>query len=146
MKKIITVIKKLKKKSKTVSYKKALKTLAYLKETTESPEVKAIGLCGPNLGIRHRVIYIDYAGAVLSIINPIITKASKQTSISKEGCLSLPETLGDGAIPIERPKRITLNFINEHDMELTIKFDGIIARSIQHEIDHLNGILITDYI
>ena len=74
------------------------------------------------------------------IINPKIVKASKEKAIIEEGCLSMPGVFG----PVERPKKITVEFQDLEGNPQTIEDDGWIARVCQHEIDHLNQTLIVD--
>ncbi len=73
-------------------------------------------------------------------INPEIIKISKKTDVMKEGCLSLPGIF----IPVKRAKSIKANALDENGKEFRLKAKGLLARIIQHENDHLNGILITD--
>jgi len=73
-------------------------------------------------------------------INPKIIKISKRTDIMEEGCLSLPGVF----IPIKRAKSLKIKAVDEDGKEFTMKAKGLLARVIQHENDHLNGILITD--
>lgn len=73
-------------------------------------------------------------------INPKIIKLSKETEIIEEGCLSLPELF----IPVKRAKSLKIKATNESGKKFKIKAKDMLARAIQHEMDHLNGILITD--
>lgn len=74
-------------------------------------------------------------------INPEIIKTSKKIEEMEEGCLSLPNTF----ITIKRAKSIKMNALDENNKEFSLKANGLLARVIQHENDHLNGILITDH-
>ena len=74
------------------------------------------------------------------LINPKIIKSSKEKSFGLEGCLSVPDIYGQ----VERPKKIRVKALNEKGAPLQINASGFFARVIQHEIDHLNGILFTD--
>ncbi|MCC5788913.1 MAG: peptide deformylase [Opitutales bacterium] len=78
----------------------------------------------------------------LYLANPEITKASAQQSVFEEGCLSLPEIRGE----VERPQEIVVRFQDLEGAWRQLRADGILARCIQHEIDHLNGILFIDHL
>jgi len=75
-----------------------------------------------------------------TLINPEITKFFPETSIMEEGCLSLPNIYGE----VERPEKITVKAINFDGKKIKLKAFGLLARVIQHEIDHLDGILFVD--
>ena len=76
------------------------------------------------------------------LINPQIIHRSKKTSIYEEGCLSLPGQFAE----IERPAECTLKYIDYNGKEKELKVDGLLATCVQHEVDHLNGILFIDYL
>ncbi len=78
----------------------------------------------------------------LSFINPIIKKVSDETSIYEEGCLSIPETF----IEIERPKTCEVEYIDINGQIQILKCDGLLSTCLQHEINHLDGKLIIDYL
>ena len=78
----------------------------------------------------------------LFLINPVLTFTSKKTSIYEEGCLSLPGHFAE----IERPAECEVDFIGYNGKKQSLKADGLLATCIQHEIDHLNGILFIDYL
>ena len=78
----------------------------------------------------------------LKIINPEIISVSTETCIKEEGCLSLPTIYYN----VERPERICIKYQNENGKELTLDTDGLLARCIEHEIDHLNGKIFIDYV
>jgi peptide deformylase len=143
--KIITDLKLLRKKSEFVDFKDGKEILEKLKIKMKEVGNKGMGLCGPQIGFYKRVIYINYRNQVkLSIINPIILKVSDQDSVMEEGCLSILKTIKK-PIKVPRPKKIKLKYTDEFNNINIMKFDGIIGRAIQHEIDHLEGILIIDY-
>ena len=106
-----------------------------------------IGLAAVQVGILKRLIVIDISKDKekknpLFLINPEIIFRSKKTSIYEEGCLSLPGHFAE----IERPAECQVKFINYEGKEEELKADGLLATCIQHEIDHLNGILFVDYL
>ena len=76
------------------------------------------------------------------LVNPKITHKSKKTSVYEEGCLSLPGHFAE----IERPSECHVNYIDYNGREKEFKADGLLATCVQHEIDHLNGILFIDYL
>lgn len=87
------------------------------------------------------LIYLDEAGLpAFPIINPKIIKSSKETEEMEEGCLSLPGVFGT----VRRPKKITMDAYDINGDKFTITDDTFLARVLQHEIDHLNNILIAD--
>ena len=106
-----------------------------------------IGLAAVQVGILKRLIVIDISKdkekkKPLFLINPEIISRSKKTSTYEEGCLSLPGHFAE----IERPAECQIKFINYEGKEKELKADGLLATCIQHEIDHLNGILFVDYL
>ncbi len=110
-------------------------------------EAPGIGLAAVQIGILKRLIVIDISKDnekknPLFLINPEITFKSKNTSTYEEGCLSLPGQFAE----IERPAECYLNYIDYNGKEKKLKADGLLATCIQHEIDHLNGILFIDYL
>ena len=106
-----------------------------------------IGLAAVQVGILKRLIVIDISKAEekkhpLFLINPEIIHRSKKTSVYEEGCLSLPGQFAE----IERPAECTLKYVDYDGREKELKADGLLATCIQHEVDHLNGILFIDYL
>jgi len=101
-----------------------------------------VGLAAPQVGVSLRLAVINVTPDVKEnqfvIINPVIVKAEGK-SPSEEGCLSLP---GVGGAEINRADRVIVTALNEKGLPITIKADGLLARCLQHEIDHLNGKLI----
>lgn len=99
-----------------------------------------IGLAAPQVGILERVIIADTGEGLLSMINPEILTRSGEEYL-EEGCLSLPDT----AVNIKRRQSIFVRYISKNEYEKECELVGLTARVIQHEIDHLNGILIIDF-
>jgi peptide deformylase len=99
-----------------------------------------VGLAAPQVSISLRIIVCEVENKFYAFINPEIVKTSKQTATMTEGCLSLPNIYGE----IERPEKIILKAINPEGEKIKIKVFGLLARVIQHEIDHLDGILFID--
>ena len=100
---------------------------------------KGVGLAAPQVGVSKRVIIVDDGEGLLELINPEILETEGEDT-DTEGCLSVPGTMGD----ITRPETIKLKYQDRLGQEQTIQVCGLRARAIQHEIDHLNGILIVD--
>ena len=106
-----------------------------------------IGLAGVQVGILKRLIVIDVSKdeekkSPLYLINPEIISKSSNTSVYEEGCLSLPGYYAE----IERPAECQIEYIDYHGKKKEMKASGLLATCIQHEIDHLNGILFIDYL
>ena len=119
-----------------------------MKEMLETMyEAPGIGLAAVQVGILKRLIVIDISKDKekrdpLFLVNPKIVHQSKETSIYEEGCLSLPGQFAE----IERPAKCVLKYINYNGNEEELKAEGLLATCIQHEVDHLNGILFIDYL
>lgn len=152
MAKIITVPNPiLREKSKEVVFdKKTAELVKELKETllTKEGKLTGIGLAAPQIGQSKRVfvVYSQASKKILTFINPKIVWTSKRTQAGLpgknkyEGCLSLPNKW---AI-IRRPKEIKITYQTESGQFQTRKFSGLMAIAIQHEYDHLEGILFID--
>ena len=106
-----------------------------------------IGLAGVQIGILKRLIVIDVSKdeekkSPLFLINPEIITKSSNTSVYEEGCLSLPGYFAE----IERPAECQIKYIDYHSKKKEMKASGLLATCIQHEVDHLNGVLFIDYL
>ena len=106
-----------------------------------------IGLAAIQVGILRRLVVIDISKAEekknpIFLINPQIIHKSKKTSVYEEGCLSLPGQFAE----IERPAECTLKYVDYNGREKELKAEGLLATCVQHEVDHLNGILFIDYL
>jgi peptide deformylase len=101
-----------------------------------------IGLAAPQVGISHRVLVyrVEPDSPTVALVNPQIEWSSRDQEISEEGCLSLPLVHVD----VERPVAVLVHAQDEHGEPLVIEATGLEARVIQHELDHLDGILILD--
>lgn len=102
-----------------------------------------VGLAAPQIGILKRVLVIDTGeeGEKLEMINPIITKLEKEVILS-EGCLSFPNVFGN----VRRYNYTEAEYMTKDGEKKTIKAEGLLAQAIQHEIDHLNGVLFIDQV
>ena len=106
-----------------------------------------IGLAAVQVGVLKRLIVIDLSKDgekknPLFLINPEITYKSNEKSIYEEGCLSLPGHFAE----VERPAECHLNYIDYNGNKKNLKANGLLATCVQHEIDHLDGILFIDYL
>lgn len=105
-------------------------------------ENNGIGLAAPQVGVSKRVVVIDVredGKPVYVMINPRLTRREGETE-AEEGCLSLPDIFGE----VKRAERIEVTYIDREGEEQTMEAEGMLARAIQHEIDHLNGVLFID--
>lgn len=100
-----------------------------------------VGLAAVQVGILKRVIVIDlYDGnPIIKLANPVILK-TKGTQKVEEGCLSFPNKF----VQVERPNEVTVEGLNEEGKLVKIKGEGLLAQALLHEIDHLNGVVLTD--
>ncbi|MBO4557242.1 MAG: peptide deformylase [Bacteroidales bacterium] len=108
------------------------------------------GLAAPQVGVSERMLIVDgnelvenypeLKGFVRKMINPVVVEESEETSSYSEGCLSIPNVDAD----ITRPKVIKVRYIDENLEEREEVFDNFAARMVQHELDHLDGVLFTD--
>ena len=106
-----------------------------------------IGLSAPQVGDRRRVIVVDVSRdgedkRPLRLVNPEVVATSGEPLMSEEGCLSFPEMFAE----VERPSAIKVRFLDENNDQKEMEVDGLLATCIQHEIDHLDGILFVDHI
>lgn len=101
-----------------------------------------IGLAATQVGVLHRVLVYSAhpEDSVTVLVNPVIEWSSEELEAAEEGCLSLPAV----HVEVERPVHIRVRASDAHGEELTIEASDLEARVIQHEIDHLDGVLILD--
>lgn len=110
-------------------------------------EANGIGLAGPQVGILKRIIVVDVSGPEersqpMRLADPEIVWRSDDAAIGEEGCLSLPDQYAD----VSRSAVVRVRYRDEHDQPQEIEADGLLAKCIQHEIDHLNGVLFVDHL
>lgn len=104
-------------------------------------EHNGIGLAGPQVGEKLRLFVVEIDDGIKRVfINPQIIETSAATSFYEEGCLSVPKVYEN----IERPEKIRVQAFNESGRPFTLDADGLLARVIQHEYDHLEGVLFID--
>ncbi|MDD4169068.1 MAG: peptide deformylase [Desulfotomaculaceae bacterium] len=114
-----------------------LKLLDNMAETMYS--AKGVGMAAPQVGVLKRVITVDAGDGLIGLINPEILKFEGQETDS-EGCLSVPGTIGD----VVRAAEVEVRGLDRSGKECIIRAGGLKARALQHEIDHLDGILFID--
>jgi len=106
---------------------------------------KGVGLAANQVGIAQRVAVVDTGGETpdpLVLVNPAIVQRGEETETAEEGCLSIPEIFGD----VERPVAIVVEATDRTGTPFRLEASGYRARAIQHEIDHLDGVLFLDHL
>lgn len=102
-------------------------------------DANGAGLAAPQIGISKRVIVVDAGDDLLELVNPEII-AAEGTDTDWEGCLSIPGYTGE----VTRYAKVTVKALDREGKEVEVTRDGLAARALQHEIDHLDGILFID--
>ena len=110
-------------------------------------DAPGIGLAAIQVGVARRVLVIDAAGAEekrapVCLVNPELVWASGETWTYEEGCLSLPEQYAE----VSRPRRIRVRHLDQGGKESELEAENLLATCIQHEMDHLEGILFVDHL
>ncbi len=110
-------------------------------------DAPGIGLAAIQIGVPRQMLVIDVSKEgeekqPLVFINPKILASSDERSVYEEGCLSIPDYYAE----VERPATITVEYLDLEGKQLTAKAEGLLATCLQHEIDHLNGVLFIDHI
>lgn len=107
-------------------------------------EARGVGLAAPQIGVLRRVLVYQTSDeeSIVALVNPRVLETSEERETSDEGCLSL----GSAAVvvPVERPVALTVEAMSPGGEPLRIEAEGLVARVIQHELDHLDGVLIVD--
>jgi peptide deformylase len=105
---------------------------------------RGVGLAAPQIGLSKQIAIMnpepEDSTKLIKMINPRIVASSKETAKIEEGCLSVPGVRGD----VERPACVTVVYQDENGAERTLEAEGLLARIVQHELDHLNGVLFID--
>ncbi|RKD24142.1 peptide deformylase [Ammoniphilus oxalaticus] len=102
-------------------------------------EAHGVGLAAPQVGILKRVIVMDCGDGIIEMINPEIVERDGE-EVGPEGCLSIPGLLGD----VRRALKVKARGLDRHGNPIEVVGEDLLARCIQHEIDHLNGVLFID--
>ena len=138
---------RLKHKSSNIEvFDKELKTIVKNMYETLYASGNGIGLAAPQVDIRKRIVVIDLnedgKSSPITFINPRIIKFSSEKNINEEGCLSIPEFYAE----VERPSKIEVEWFDSKGKKLKKEMTGLLSICMQHEIDHLNGVLFIDHI
>lgn len=99
-----------------------------------------VGLAAPQVGVDKRVIVFDVEDRLAALCNPVITEFSEETVVDEEGCLSVPGI----TVPVERSTRVVCTAETLEGQPITLEAEEYLARVLQHEIDHLDGVIILD--
>ncbi|MBP2235821.1 peptide deformylase [Sinorhizobium kostiense] len=110
-------------------------------------DAPGIGLAAIQIGVPKRLLVLDVTKESeerrpLVFINPEIVRSSDERSVYEEGCLSIPDYYAE----VERPAAITVEYLDREGKKQAVEADGLLATCLQHEIDHLNGVLFIDHI
>lgn len=110
-------------------------------------DAPGIGLAAIQVGEPLRMLVVDVSEkdeepAPMVVINPEIVASTDRRNVHEEGCLSIPDYYAE----VERPASVTVNYLDLDGKQQTVEADGLLATCLQHEIDHLNGVLFIDYL
>lgn len=100
-----------------------------------------VGLAAVQVGIHRNMVVIDIGDGLIKMVNPVISEKDGSETL-EEGCLSVP----DKCVNVKRSKNIVVDYLNEDGQAIRLPADGLLARVVQHEVDHLFGKLIVDYL
>jgi len=103
-------------------------------------EANGVGLAATQVGVLRRVFVFVEGEEDRVIVNPVITSSSKETESDEEGCLSLRGVL----VPVERPQKVTIEGVDPKGEPVKLELEAPSSRVVQHELDHLDGVLIID--
>ncbi|MYB06531.1 MAG: peptide deformylase [Gemmatimonadetes bacterium] len=106
---------------------------------------EGIGLAGPQVGVSRRILVVDVKNDdesrhVHALVNPVVVEVSREQDKASEGCLSIPGLEEN----VTRPVRVTVEALSLDGDPVRIEADGLLARALQHEVDHLDGVLFID--
>jgi peptide deformylase len=102
---------------------------------------RGVGLAANQVGVARRVAVIDAEGQRFAMVNPVILESADRDT-AEEGCLSIPDIYGD----VTRPEHVVLEALDHEGNPFRLEAGGLVARAIQHELDHLDGILFLDHL
>ncbi len=141
MLKIITIPNPiLRQKAKKIADVMDPKIQKLIPQMTEIMLKEGVGLAAPQVGESIRLIIVKYKDGSVAMINPRILKKSILKEWGEEGCLSVPGKYGE----VKRSKKLTIRYTDEKGKAKTLNAQGMLARIIQHETDHLDGVLFID--
>lgn len=121
-------------------FESSIKELVFDMLETMDDNGNALGLAAPQVGKSLRLCIIKFEGKTHILINPQIKNKSWKKEVGEEGCLSFPGKF----LAIKRSAKVTVTALDKDENPIEIKASGLLARALQHEIDHLNGILFID--
>lgn len=112
----------------------------FLKDMAETMyAADGVGLAAPQVGVSKRIVVIDVGEGLIEMINPVIVK-KEGSVIGGEGCLSVPDYEGE----VERAEYVECEFTDRNGKRMMLQTDGLLAIAVQHELDHLDGVLFID--
>lgn len=117
------------------------KLVESMDEARRSHSQGSVGLAAIQIGIPLRVVLIEYNGERLELVNPVITRQLARTGRDKEGCLSVPRNMWR---EVDRAMKCDIAYQDVNGEQQTKSCSGMLARIVQHELDHLEGVLLTD--
>jgi peptide deformylase len=124
-------------KSETVSMEEAKEIITDLLDTAKAHIDNCAGLAAPQIGVNKRVVVVRNGDSFFPMVNPVVVKKTGKKFLNHEGCLSL-----DGIRAVERYASVLVNYTDGKGKRQTKTYNGTLAIVIQHETDHLNGVLI----
>lgn len=132
------------KSKEVVAFDKSIEQV--VKDLTETAQVQtdpiALGLAAPQIGIFKKIFVARIRNKFKHFVNPVITKFATKEATLMEGCFSVPQIYGNTI----RPTEVDIKFQDMHGKWLKAHFKGLAAKIVQHEFDHLNGILFVDHV
>jgi peptide deformylase len=114
------------------------RVLARMAETMYNAH--GVGLAAPQVGIDQRLVVVDVGEGLVKLVNPEIIEEKGESTL-EEGCISLPGVI----VSVDRAKKVSVRASDERGIPVELEAEGLLARVLQHEIDHLNGVLIIDH-
>ena len=124
-------------KSESVSIEEAQEVITDLLDTANHHIDNCAGLAAPQIGVHKKVIVVRTGNSFFPMVNPVIIKKSGRKFVNNEGCLSL-----EGSRNVERFPTILVSYSDRSGKRVTKTYNGLMSVIIQHEVDHLNGVLI----
>ena len=124
-------------KSEPVSIEEAQEVITDLLDTANHHIDNCAGLAAPQIGVHKKVIVVRTGNSFFPMVNPVIVKKSGRKFVNNEGCLSL-----EGSRNVERFPTILVSYSDRSGKRVTKTYNGLMSVIIQHEVDHLNGVLI----
>ena len=124
-------------KSEAVTMDEAKEIITDLLDTARAHIDECAGLAAPQIGVNKRVVVVRSGDSFFPMVNPIVVRKIGKKFVNHEGCLSL-----EGIRTVERFPSVLVNYLDKNGKRLTKTFNGTVAIIVQHETDHLNGILI----